>query len=458
MKKISKSIMAVALASVAAIGAYGQNTQSGYFLEDYTYRFQMNPAYGNTRNFVAMPALGNLNLGVQGNLHLSDILYNVNGRTTTFLNPSVAASEVLGSLSDMNRIGGSERINILSAGFKAFGGYNTISVGARVDFGFRLPKSIFSLLKEGVENKTYSIEGLGAFANAYAEVSLGHSRNITPEIRVGANLKFLVGGGNLKAKLNRADLTLGTDDWSIVSDAEIESSVKGLYYKEKLNEHTGHRYVNSADIDGAGIGGFGMAVDLGAVYSPKILRDWTFSLALLDLGFIGWNNNMLASTNGPKSFNTDRYTFSFDSDATNSFDREKDKIRDDISALYELENMGDQGGRTTALGATMNVGAQYTFPLYRKLNFGLLNTTRIQGDYSWTDFRLSANVAPVKCFDATADIAMGTFGFSFGWMLNLHVPGFNLFLGMDHTPGKLAKQGVPLSSNGQVNFGINFLF
>ncbi|WP_308267608.1 DUF5723 family protein [Prevotella sp.] len=35
-----------------------------------------------------------------------------------------------------------------------------------------------------------------------------------------------------------------------------------------------------------------MAFDLGAVY--KINDDWTVSAALIDLGYINWNNNMQA--------------------------------------------------------------------------------------------------------------------------------------------------------------------
>ena len=137
---------------------------------------------------------------------------------------------------------------------------------------------------------------------------------------------------------------------------------------------------------------------------------------------------------------------------------EIDRIRDKFSALYELEDMGDQGSRSTMLATTFNIGAEYTVPLYRRLSFGLLNTTRIYGDYSWTDFRLSANVAPVKCFDASVNVAAGTFGVGFGWLINLHVPGFNLFAGMDHTVTKVAKQFVPLSSNASFNFGLNFPF
>lgn len=135
-----------------------------------------------------------------------------------------------------------------------------------------------------------------------------------------------------------------------------------------------------------------------------------------------------------------------------------DRLGEGIATLYELQDNGDQGGRTKMLGATLNLAAQYRFPYYDKLTFGLVNTTRIQGAYSWTDFRLSANVAPVKIFSAGASLAAGSYGVAFGWILNLHMTGFNFYLGMDRTLGSLAKQGLPLSSNGSVNLGINFLF
>lgn len=445
-------------AAAATLAVSAQDTRTGYFLDEYTYRYQMNPAMGNDRNFVSMPALGNLNVGIHGSLHLNSVLYNVDGKTTTFMNPAIAAQEVLGKLHDTNRIGASVKVNILSGGFKAWGGYNTVSINARADVGARIPKSIFSLLKEGVENKTYDIAGVRANANAYAELAFGHSRDITSEWRVGATVKFLFGAGNVDANLRRAQLSLGQDNWTVVSNAEINGSIKGLQYDTKVNDNTGHRYVSGAKVDGAGLGGFGLGFDLGAVYTPAALPDWEFSAGLLDLGFIHWNENALATTDGDKYFETDRYTFNPDDEADNSFSKEWDRMRDGLTALYELDDKGNVGGRTTSLATTFNIGAKYTFPLYRPLTFGLLNTTRIQGNFSWTDFRISANVAPCKIFSAAASFDAGTFGCGFGWLLNLHVTGFNLFVGMDHTLGKLAKQGVPLNSNGSVNFGMDFLF
>ena len=110
------------------------------------------------------------------------------------------------------------------------------------------------------------------------------------------------------------------------------------------------------------------------------------------------------------------------------------------------------------LGATLNVGARYTLPVYRKLNFGLLGTARIQGKYSWTDWRVSTNIAPLKWLDGGINMSAGTFGVGFGWVVNFHPNGFNFFVGMDHTIGKTTKEFVPLSSNGSLNLGMNVLF
>ena len=176
--------------------------------------------------------------------------------------------------------------------------------------------------------------------------------------------------------------------------------------------------------------GVGMAVDLGAVY--KLNDDWEFSASVLDLGFISWNNTHVASTNGKQQVVTDEYSFNVDNNDT------WDKFKDNLSMLYQLEDMGDTGSRTTGIGATVNVGAQYTLPVYRHVRY--------------------ANTEPVKCLSAGANFGVGTFGPSFGWIVNVKVPGFNFFVASDHTPGKLAKQGVPLNSNVNVNMGLNFPF
>lgn len=459
--KTIKSIIAVAIWGLAS-AATAQNLNSGYFTDGYLYRHTLNPAFGNDQSYVAMPALGNLNVGMNSNLRVDGILFNVNGRTALFLNPQVSTSEFLDGIHDKNKITENLRLQILGTGFKAFGGYNTFEINARQDLGLNIPGSLFRLAKEGIENKTYDISNFNAHAGGYAEIALGHSRQINDQLRVGAKLKVLLGIANIDANFKKAQLTLGENEWIGITDAEIQASIKSMKYEIEETERgpegeeTTHKYVSGLDIDSWGINGFGLAFDLGAEY--KLDKNWAFSASLLDLGYIGWNNNYVASTNGERQINTDKYIFNVDEDASNSFENEADRLMEGLSALYELQDNGDMGSRSKALAATMNLGVQYTPDFYDKLSFGLLNSTRMAGKYSWTEFRLSANVAPTNIFSASANMALGTYGTSFGWLLNFHPNGFNLFVGMDHTLGKLAKQGVPLSGRANVNIGINFPF
>ena len=97
-------------------------------------------------------------------------------------------------------------------------------------------------------------------------------------------------------------------------------------------------------------------------------------------------------------------------------------------------------------------------PFYDKLSVGLLSTTRLQGEFTWNEERISATVSPVKWFEASINVGFGTLGTSFGWVANIHPKGFNLFVGMDHTITKVSKESIPLGSNSGVTMGINFPF
>lgn len=449
-----KRILAGALIATPLMLAAQENS-TGYFMENYTLGHEQNPAFAPESGYVGFPALSGLGIATQGTLHLSSIFYNLDGQTVLFTNPGISAAEVMDGIHDKNRLGAEMKINIINVGFKGLGGYNTIGINARASVQTQLPGSIFSLLKEGVSNQTYDISNLRARAFGYGEIALGHSHDIRalPGLRVGGKVKFLLGYGQADARLNEASLILGTDSWDIRTDAEILASVRGLKYKTKYDSHTGIDYVNGTEISSTGLNGFGLGFDLGAEYK---WRDFTFSASLLDLGFIHWNNTSVASTQGVRQFQTSRYEF----DVTGSDDEDEwDRMSDDLATLYQLSDLGEQGGRTTSLAATLNVGVRYQLPCYKRLHFGLLSHSRLQGAYSWSQVMLEAGVRPVDCLEAALSMQAGTYGLGFGWLLNLNLhKGFSMHMGMDRIPGRLAKQGAPLNSNLAFNFGINFPF
>ena len=84
----------------------------------------------------------------------------------------------------------------------------------------------------------------------------------------------------------------------------------------------------------------------------------------------------------------------------------------------------------------------------------------MQGKHSWTEARVSANVAPLSWFEASVNYALSNFGSDAGIMLNFHPRGFNFFIGADvpmckYEPAYYA----PISRAAiNVNMGINFTF
>lgn len=465
MKRLATYMMTAAM-TLCGTAVTAQTMNSAYFTGDYKYRHDLNPAYGNEQNYISWPALGNLNVSTHGNFGYGDVVMNnpmfgkgSDKKMTTFLNPYISSSDALSGFSKgNNRISGNVDITILSAGFKAFGGYNTIELGARTSFGMSLPYELFEFAKN-TGNKSYDIGDVTANATAFAQLAFGHSHQIGDKLRIGAKVKFLFGGARADMKMEnlKADLT-ADDKWTVTGKATANVSMKGFTYLESEEEYNDpqrgtYRKVDDVDIDGAGLGGFGMAFDLGGIY--KINRDWTVSAAVVDLGFINWSNNMQATNRSQSFIFNGFHDTAVKSDHTNSLDNQADKYGDQIADFANLSDEGDQGSRSTGFGATVNVGCEYTLPVYRKLTFGLLSSTRINGDHTWTEGRLSANVTPLKWLDGGINFAVNSYTASMGWVLNIHPKGQNFFIGMDHLLGKTSKEFIPLSSNASVCVGFN---
>ena len=466
MKYINK-YMALGLLSMCSLHAMAQQLNSAYFTNDYKFRHTMNPAYGNEQNYVSMPGFGNVNVSTMGNFGYEDVIFDnpmfpstSKDRLTTFMNPYISTADALkGFNSGDNKILGDVSITVLSAGFKGFGGYNTIELNARTSFGMSMPYELFEFAKN-TGNRTYNIGNISANGQAFAELAFGHSRQINEKLRVGAKVKLLFGAGRGDVNIDNVKADLAADDkWTVSGHAKSEVSVKGFTYKTEEKEYKEegrgtYQYVNDVDVDGAGLGGFGLAFDLGGVY--KINNDFTVSAALLDLGFIKWSNNMVAVNGGEEFVFNGFHDVAVNEDRGGStLSMQGDKYSDQLADFANLQDKGDEGGRTTGIGATLNLGCEYTLPVYRKITFGVLSSTRFRGDYSWTEARVSANWTPMKWIDGGVNMAFGSYRNSFGWVLNFHPKGYNFYVGMDHTLGKVSKEFIPLNSNAAVSVGMS---
>ena len=97
--------------------------------------------------------------------------------------------------------------------------------------------------------------------------------------------------------------------------------------------------------------------------------------------------------------------------------------------------------------------------MYDKLSFGFLSSTRINGKYSWSEGRFSANVSPLSWFEAGINYGITSYGSTMGWIVNFHPRVLSLFVGMDYIVGKVSKQYIPLNNmNMNLSFGLNVTF
>lgn len=463
--KYNRFLLATAMLMATAT-VTAQELNSAYFTQDYKFRHDMNPAYGNEQNYISIPVLGNLGVKMQGNFGVGDLLFQnpATGKyNRTFMHPSVSVDEALsGFNSGDNKLMTDIGFTLLSAGFKGFGGYNTIEINSRTSVGVSLPYELFRFAKE-LGNDTYNIGDIDVRAQSFVELAFGHSRNINDKLRVGAKVKLLLGAARADVAMKnvKAEMPAGAQQWLISAQAQANVMMKGFKYeteqKEYKNRPGTYDYVNNIDIDGAGLGGFGLGVDLGATY--KVMDELTVNAAVTDLGFINWSNNVQA-TNHQSTF-----TFNGFHDVSvkkerdpKTFDYVTDDYADQLADFANLQDDGDQGSVSKALAATVKLGAEYQLPMYKPLSFGLLAQHRFNGPFSWTEARLSANWTPLKWLNGGVTAAYNTFGVSTGWVLNIHPKVFNFFIGMDHILGKQTKEGIPLSSKASINLGMNVAF
>lgn len=440
-----------------------QNLHTGYFIDEFLYRHEMNPAFGNEKSYISIPGLGNVNVKTMGNFGYQDIVRDnplypkqSNKELTTFMNPYIS-NQLEGFSTGNNKVNAQANVSILSAGFQKFGGYNTIELNVRGMAYGKIPYELFEMATN-TSNKNYDIGDIAFMAQSFTELAFGHSRQINERLRLGAKAKVLLGIGQASVEMDnvKADLQ-NTDKWTIHAESEAHVSMKGFQYKTEEREYDSrsgsYRRINNVKFDGVGISGFGLGIDLGGIY--KISDDWQVSASLLDLGFISWKNDMYA-TNLEKEFVFDGFhDVDFIKGKPNHATHQADKYADQISDFYNLKDMGDKGSRLTTIGATINLACQYSLPSYRLLKFGALSSTRLQGKHTWTEMRLSANIEPLQWLNGGVSIAANSYTTSLGWIVNIHPNHFNFFIGMDHLLGKMSKEMIPLSSNASLSMGVN---
>ena len=458
MKKhvFNKSLMAVSLLLMTA-SASAQSASSGYFVEGFSQRYQLNPAFSADRPlFLAIPGVSNIQMEATSTVGISNFLFESTskpGMLTTFMSPDVDTRQFLDKLPDVTQFNVGLNMDILSLGIGGENGFTSFNIKLKNREQISMPKELFSFMKASFANGNYLIEDININTTSYLETSLTHAHRINDNLNIGVGLKFLVGVAYADINIDEIDARLHGDEWLVKSNGTLKGSIPAVEYKLDPETQT-FDGVETVDEINANIvpKSYGFAVDLGAEYDFKdLVEGLKVSAAITDIGFINWSNLNTFATNNNEYVKFEGFN-NYDIDGDNG-EETLDQITDDFNDMVKLYQTGSVNGKEKVmLDATFRLGAEYALPFVDWISFGELFTYRT-GLWPYAESRTSICLSPCGWFDMTGNAVLSSMGSSMGLLFNLHPRGINFFLAIDKLKAEFNPQFIPLH-----DFGLNFSF
>ena len=436
------------------------NHRTGYFLDGYTYKYKINPAFGSDRGYLAIPVTGFSSLAVESPLQLSYLLYPTgnDGELVTFLSPTVSAQDVMSRVNKMNPININADISVFSLGFNAGKSFHTLDISLKADARVNVPGALFSWVKESAD--VLDMSKLGLNADARVELSYGYSRSILyDKARFGARVKMLAGLAKANYSMDKLKLTPSQDAWTVESAGNgylaaplslmtdgPDQRISGIEVPdyEALFENV------MADRN------LGAAIDLG--FTIDLVKYLTVSASITDLGFMSWNNAyILGSPDEPWSYDGFEGIGNEELDLGEQFGVMGEELLD----LVYPRVISEATKKVEMLAMTAHLGVEFRMPFWQRLSVGALGSARFDGPYSWYEGRASINCALLRFFSFSGSYAYSNFGESYGAAVNFHPNGLNLFVGVDSFKPlmNMTRQYVPIDSfNTNLTFGLDIAF
>ncbi|HET6245752.1 MAG: hypothetical protein H0V01_05035 [Bacteroidetes bacterium] len=290
-------------------------------------------------------------------------------------------------------------IDFLSVGVALKDNYFSINITEKVSSRFTYPKALFQLVWEGNGQELLgtraNMDGLGYDFMHHREYAFGFARKFNDNLTFGARAKYLTGFQNIYTKTSRIGLTTDEVTFDLVADGEMQintSGVKSIY--EADGSYNGISAFKAS-------GNNGVSLDLGGSfkYSDKI----GFSIAVLDLGFINWKNDI-------KNYKQDEFEFVFRGVSLNELISKGDSTGETvIEALIDsLENTfvldESEESYTTWLNTRILLGG--TYKLTENHTAGALVYTEFIKGRMRSSLTLSMNTKIKKWLSASASYSM----------------------------------------------------
>lgn len=452
IKNIRVAIVAITSILFAQTG-FSQITKSDYFMESSYLRNSMNPALRPNQGYLVVPALPNVGANVETNkLNLDNLTFKGSeGKRVTFMHQSVGVDQFMNKLSDNNHLNADVNVKLFGYGFFKDDQFWNIDLGVRTQSDINIPKPFFGLLKRGFEQdkqSVYDLSNLSATGNSFIEVGVSHSRLfLDNNLSLGARVKLLGGLADFNLNAKKLNIEAGPDFWLAKSQVTFKGSAPGI---DPTYDDDG--FIDGADFGNFTISGYGVGLDIGAVYEMKhllpTLSGLKVSAAFNDIGFIAWGKkNSVSMRSSGDDVIVEQPTDYYSKENGSSLSDVFEDAFDDIKKAVNLQEDGPRKSRTTALRMNMNLGAEYE--IYKnKLSVGALYSSRFGNYFTTSELTVSANGRLASWVSTSVSYsflhsAFNTFGFA------LHLApakGVNLFLASDFIIPHVSSDFIPTTS------------
>ena len=447
--KFQNKIIIILAAVLGVFTAASAQMRTSYFMEGSYFRTDMNAALAPTRGYIKTPIIGGIGVNLSNNyLSVNNLLYKRNGNIYTFMYDGVSSDEFLSKLGNKGKVSVNLDVPIIGFGAHTKKFFWSVGINLRSQSEITLSKDMFALMKN-MTNGYYDLSDTHISNREYIDISLGAAIPIKEFITIGFRVKGLIGLADLSMSMDKMYLNIGKD----VVNAELLGSVRGNSPIFNSRYPVGSTFAvrdlmhqNIGDMMN-GLKSWGLGADLGV--EVRLLDDHLkISIGANDIGFIRWYEGS---------------TINAECKAHLSYDGiELSSEESNMDAGFEAEMTPSQGYYTSRLSASLNAGVEYNI-LKNWIAFGLLSHTEFCQNFTRTELTASVNFRIMRWLSTSFSHTFlnGNQPGVFGWALNIHPTGFNLFLGADFIDTRFAvyNKSIPIPqymTSANIYLGVGF--
>lgn len=426
--------LVISLLALGSAASAQDKFQGGYFLDNFSYNYRLNPSLMAERSFFGL-GMGNIEAGLASDISVSNLLFpNADGTgLVTGLNKNVSADQFLSGLKPDNALGMDAGLNVFSCGRRKENNFFTFELNLRADVGASLPYELFSFLKQGSgTDGSYDLSGFRLGAKSYAEIAVGGAHVFAGgRLTLGARVKGLVGIAAADLTLDQATATINGSEIS----SELNGGARIACAPLSLTNDKDGKLAMAFDQTALSPSGYGAAIDLGATWRP--ISGLSLTAGINDLGGIKWNYNALAKTAGSGSFNGFN-----DVDTDTDFNKELESATDSFKNLINLQAVSGNKSEFEMLAFTANAGARYKLPFLSSISFGAFGIYHFDSISPYWDARLGATATPFNFFSFTANYGFTPQGNVLGLAASVSLFFVNAYFGLDSYVGRMTAYPV----------------